>query len=105
MTATDTHSTIETVFRIESPKLIAGLAVGMAYGPAAGLALVEPLTAEPSLRGYHLLFAVRGDLLTKVGRWREARVEFERAASLAKNGRERGLLLERAARCPEGNRA
>jgi len=81
------------------------VAVGMAFGPAAGLALVEPLTTEPSLRDYHLLPSVRGDLLAKLGRLPEARAEFERAASLAKNGRERDLLLERAARCAAGSRS
>jgi RNA polymerase sigma factor (sigma-70 family) len=73
------------------------VAVGMAHGPAAGLALVEELTAEPSLRNYHLLPSVRGDLLAKLGRNDEARAEFERAASLTRNLRERELLLERAA--------
>ena len=73
------------------------VAVGMAFGPAAGLELVDDLAGEPSLRGYHLLPSVRGDLLTKLGRTGEARVEFERAASLTRNSRERTLLLERAA--------
>ena len=75
------------------------VAVSMASGPAAGLALVDALTAEPSLEGYHLLPSVRGDLLAKLGRFDEARDEFERAASLTRNGRERQLLLERAAAC------
>jgi predicted RNA polymerase sigma factor len=70
----------------------------MAFGPAAGLELVDELTSEPSLKGYHLLPSVRGDLLAKLGRHREARAEFERAASLTQNARERALLLERAAR-------
>jgi RNA polymerase sigma-70 factor (ECF subfamily) len=73
------------------------VAVGMALGPAAGLAIVEPLMAEPSLTNYHLLPSVRGDLLAKLGRRAEARAEFERAASLTKNARERQLLLARAA--------
>jgi RNA polymerase sigma factor (sigma-70 family) len=73
------------------------VAVGMAFGPAAGLELVDSLTSEPSLKSYHLLPAVRGDLLDKLGRFDEARAEFERAASLTQNGRERTLLLERAA--------
>ena len=73
------------------------VAVGMAFGPAAGLELVDGLTSEPSLKSYHLLPAVRGDLLDKLGRFEEARVEFERAASLTQNARERTLLLERAA--------
>jgi predicted RNA polymerase sigma factor len=73
------------------------VAVGMALGPAAGLAIVEPLMAEPSLANYHLLPSVRGDLLAKLGRLAEARAEFERAASLTKNVREKELLLARAA--------
>jgi len=72
------------------------VAVAMADGPAAGLAIADPLLAEPSLTGYHLLPAVRGDLLFKLGRRAEARAEFERAASLAKNTRERDLMLRRA---------
>jgi len=71
----------------------------MAFGPAAGLELVDALTAEPSLASYHLLPAVRGDLLAKLGRFDEARAECERAASLTRNARERELLLERAAAC------
>jgi len=73
------------------------VAVGMAFGPAAGLELVDALVSEPSLRAYHLLPAVRGDLLAKLGRLAEARTEFERAASLTRNARERELLLGRAA--------
>src|SRR4030095_4082190 len=65
------------------------VAVGMASGPAAGLALVADLASDPVLRGYHLLPSVRGDLLAKLGRGEEARAEFERAASLTKNARER----------------
>ena len=72
------------------------VAVGMAFGPAAGLELVDELTSEPQLEGYHLLPSVRGDLLAKLGRFDEARWEFERAASLTRNARERELLLERA---------
>jgi RNA polymerase sigma factor (sigma-70 family) len=75
------------------------VAVGMADGPAAGLALVDELTAEPSLRAYHLLPSVRGDFLVKLGRRDEARAEFERAAAMTRNARERTLLLERAAAC------
>ncbi len=73
------------------------VAVGMAFGPAAGLELVDALASEPVLRSYHLLPAVRGDLLEKLGRVAEARAEFERAASLTRNVRERALLMERAA--------
>jgi RNA polymerase sigma factor (sigma-70 family) len=76
-----------------------GVAVGMAFGPAAGLAIVDALAAEPSLAGYHLLPSVRGDLLAKLGRFDEARAEIERAAALTRNTRERALLLERAAEC------
>src|SRR5713226_7737058 len=75
------------------------VAVAMAFGPAAGLELIETLTSEPSLRAYHLLPSVRGDLLKKLGRFDEARAEFERAASLTRNARERDLLLDRAQAC------
>jgi predicted RNA polymerase sigma factor len=75
------------------------VAVGMALGPAAGLELVDALTSEPSLQGYHLLPSVRGDLLFKLGRFDEGHAEFARAAVLARNGRERELLLGRAAAC------
>ena len=74
------------------------VAIAMAFGPPAGLELVDALTAEPALRGYHLLPSVRGDLLAKLGRLDEARAEFERAASLTQNARERKLLLDRARR-------
>jgi RNA polymerase sigma factor (sigma-70 family) len=75
------------------------VAVAMAFGPEAGLDLVDALTAEPSLESYHLLPTVRGDLLFKLGRFTEARPEFERAAALTRNVRERELLLERARAC------
>jgi RNA polymerase sigma factor (sigma-70 family) len=78
------------------------VAVAMAEGPATGLELVDALADAPALRNYHLLPAVRGDLLQKLGRVDEARVEFERAAALAGNTRERDLLLSRAAACAEG---
>jgi len=74
--------------------------VSMADGPNAGLALVDALLDEPALRNYHLLPSVRGDLLAKLGRPAEARREFERAAELTGNERERALLLARAAGCP-----
>ncbi len=80
------------------------VAVGMAFGPAAGLELVDPLRSEPSLESYHLLPSVRADLLAKLGRFDEASAEFERAASLTRNTRERVLLLERAAACARGTR-
>ncbi len=73
------------------------IAIGMADGPARGLERVDALTGEPALRTYHLLPSVRGDLLAKLGRHDEARQEFERAASLARNARERAVLLDRAA--------
>jgi RNA polymerase sigma-70 factor (ECF subfamily) len=75
------------------------VAYAMAFGPASGLEILEPLAGEPALRAYHLLPAVRGDLLAKLGRSEEARAEFERAAGLTRNERERTLLLERAAAC------
>jgi RNA polymerase sigma factor (sigma-70 family) len=75
------------------------VAVGMASGPQAGLELVDGLVSEGSLESYHLLPSVRGDLLKKLGRLEEARAEFERAASLTRNARERQLMLERAAAC------
>jgi RNA polymerase sigma factor (sigma-70 family) len=78
------------------------VAVAMASGPAAGLELVDALSAEPSLKSYHLLPSVRGDFLKKLGRLDEARSEFERAAELTRNARERELLLDRARACSVG---
>jgi predicted RNA polymerase sigma factor len=75
------------------------VALGMAFGPAAGLEIVDALAGEPSLKTYHLLPSVRGDLLFKLGRHGEAKAEFERAAAMTRNARERTLLLERAAAC------
>ena len=75
------------------------VAIAMAFGPAAGLELVDALTSEPSLKDYHLLPSVRGDLLAKLGRFAEAREEFKRAATLTRNARERELLLRRALTC------
>ena len=75
------------------------VAVGMASGPEAGLELVDALISEPALASYHLLPSVRGDFLVKLGRLGEARGEFERAAGLTRNARERELMLERAAAC------
>jgi RNA polymerase sigma-70 factor, ECF subfamily len=80
------------------------VALSMAFGPAAGLAVVDTLTSEPSLASYHLLPSVRGDLLAKLGRFDEARTELERAAALTRNTRERHLLLERAAACARAAR-
>ena len=97
----------ELARRTPSPvvELNRAVAVGMAIGPAAGLAMVEALTSDPALRGYHLLPAVRADLLEKVGRLDEAATEFRRAASLTRNARERQLLTERAARATEASQA
>ena len=78
------------------------VAVGMAFGPAAGLELVDALASEASLKNYHLLPSVRGDFLSKLERFDEARAEFERAASLTRNARERNFLLERAATASRG---
>ena len=78
------------------------VAVGMAFGPAAGLELVDELASEASLKNYHLLPSVRGDFLSKLERFEEARAEFERAASLTRNARERDFLLERAATASRG---
>ncbi|MGH3672618.1 MAG: RNA polymerase sigma factor [Pseudonocardiaceae bacterium] len=78
------------------------VALAMAFGPAAGLELVDALTSEPALQGYHLLPSVRGDLLLKLERREEAYLEFERAASLTRNDRERTLLRARAAACRSG---
>jgi RNA polymerase sigma-70 factor, ECF subfamily len=89
----------ELVRIVPSPvvELNRAMAVAMAFGPAAGIEIVDTLITEPSLKNYHLLPSVRGDLLARLGRTEEARVEFERAAGLTRNLRERALLLERAA--------
>jgi predicted RNA polymerase sigma factor len=75
------------------------VAVAMAFGPEAGLELVEQLPADPAMRDYHLLPSVRGDLLARLKRFDEAREEFERAAAMTRNSRERELLLARARDC------
>ncbi|HEY2796571.1 MAG TPA: RNA polymerase sigma factor [Thermoanaerobaculia bacterium] len=90
------YDELARVFPSPVVELNRAVAVAMAFGPAAGLELVEPLSAEPAFAAYHLLPAVRGDLLARLGRRDEARAEFERAAALTKNARERALLLERA---------
>jgi predicted RNA polymerase sigma factor len=77
------------------------VAVAMAQGPQAALDIVDQLTNEPTLKNYHLLPSVRGDLLTKLNRHTEARAEFERAATLTRNARERDLLLNRAKDCAQ----
>jgi len=80
-------------------ELTRAVALSMAFGPAAGLALVDEIAGAKALQGYHLLPSVRGDFLVKLGRTEEARAEFEKAASLTRNEREKTLLLERAAAC------
>jgi RNA polymerase sigma factor (sigma-70 family) len=87
--------------RTPSPivELNRAVAASMAYGPAAGLELADPLVLEPALQEYHLLPGIRGDLLFKLGRFAEARMEFEKAASLTRNERERALLLSRVEEC------
>jgi predicted RNA polymerase sigma factor len=77
------------------------VAVSMAYGPQAGLDLVDTIAGERALENYHLLPSVRGDFLKKLGRYGEARAEFERAAGMTRNERERQLLLARARECSE----
>ncbi len=79
------------------------VAVSMADGPAAGLALVDALAGEPALKDYHLLPSVRGELLERLGRQEEGSAEFERAASLTRNAREKELLLARASRPAPGS--
>ncbi|MEU8980180.1 DUF6596 domain-containing protein [Streptomyces sp. NPDC048309] len=93
-------ATLYGLLAVRSPSPVVELnravAVSMAEGPEAGLALVDALAEEPALRDYHLLPSVRGDLLARLGRTAQARAEFERAAALARNERERALLLDRA---------
>jgi RNA polymerase sigma factor (sigma-70 family) len=79
------------------------VAIAMAFGPAAGLEIIDALASEPSLKAYHLLPSVRGDLLRKLGRFAEARAEFERAAAITRNARERDLMLARARACAGGS--
>ncbi len=95
----DLYATLAEVAPSPVVALNRAVALGMAFGPAAGLALVDTLVAEPALKRYHLLPAVRGDLLSKLGRADEARAEFERAAALTRNDRERAVLRQRAAGC------
>jgi predicted RNA polymerase sigma factor len=80
------------------------VAVAMAFGPAAGLEIVDTLVSEASLKAYHLLPSVRGDFLFKLGRFGEAQAEFERAASLTRKARECEFLLDRAQACVEENK-
>jgi RNA polymerase sigma factor (sigma-70 family) len=91
------YDVLAKIARSAVVELNRAVAVGMAYGAAAGLQLLDQLDGEPALASYHLLPSVRGDLLVKLGRHSEAHVEFARAASLTANGRERTLLLDRAA--------
>ncbi|MEV7805251.1 DUF6596 domain-containing protein [Microbispora sp. NPDC088329] len=95
------YEALVTVLPTPVVQLNRAVALAMAYGPRAGLTLVDTLTGEPALKGYHLLPAVRGDLLARLGRHDEARAEFERAASLARNAAERAVLRRRAATCAE----
>jgi len=97
------YSTLARVAPSPVVELNRAVAVAMASGPAAGLELVDSLTSERSLENYHLLPSVRGDLLKKLDRFDEARAEFERAASLTQNARERALLLDRAQSCVGGS--
>ena len=97
------YATLAQVTPSPVVELNRAVAVAMAFGPASGLELVDALTAERSLENYHLLPSVRGDLLQKLGRVDEARVEFERAASLTRNVRERKLLIDRAQACAAGS--
>jgi RNA polymerase sigma-70 factor, ECF subfamily len=96
------YAALARVIRSPVVELNRAVAVAMASGPAAGLALIDALVDEPSLRRYHLLPSARGDLLAKLGRLEEARAELERAASLTRNAREREQLLERAAALGRG---
>ena len=93
------YNTLAQATRSPIIELNRAVAISMAQGPQAGLEIVDTLTNEPSLKNYHLLPSVRGDLLTKLNRHDEARIEFERAASLTRNARERELLLKRAKDC------
>ncbi|MFE7134665.1 RNA polymerase sigma factor, partial [Streptomyces sp. NPDC057638] len=90
------YATMEALVPSPVVRLNRAVALSMSEGPAAGLALVDSLADEPALKGYHLLPSVRGDLLERLGRTREARAEFARAAELTRNERERSLLLARA---------
>jgi predicted RNA polymerase sigma factor len=97
------YGTLVEVTQSPVVELNRAVAVGMAHGPAAGLEIADALVDEPSLRNYHLLPAVRADLLAKLGRADEAREEFERAAALTRNEREKQLLLKRACSVPSSS--
>ncbi|HZR10217.1 MAG TPA: RNA polymerase sigma factor [Myxococcales bacterium] len=96
------YATLAAVAPSPVVELNRAVALSMAFGPAAGLELVDALSSDPAMKGYHLLPSVRGDLLAKLERHDEARAEFERAASLTRNQRERKLLLDRAAATRRG---
>jgi predicted RNA polymerase sigma factor len=93
------YTELAEISRSPVVELNRAVAVAMAFGPQAGLEIVDALTSDPSLADYHLLPAVRGDLLEKLGRFDEARAQFEHAAALTRNERERELLLERGQGC------
>jgi len=93
------YEALSTVTPSPIVELNRAVAISMAFGPAYGLQMVDELSAEPSLKGYHLLPSIRGDFLMKLGRLEEARTEFEKAASMTRNVRERELLLKRAKEC------
>jgi len=99
----DLYSQLSAIAPSPIVQLNRAVAISMAEGPAAGLLLVDRLVAEPSLKNYHLLPSVRGDLLSKLGRFAEAREEFTRAALMTANARERELLLDRARRAEAGS--
>ena len=96
------YAALATIAPSPIVELNRAVALSMAFGPAVGLEIVDALAGEPALQAYHLLPSVRGDFLMKLGRRGEARAEFERAASLTQNARERALLLERAVKCGDG---
>lgn len=93
------YEALSRVFPSPIVELNRAIAISMAFGPTFGLRIVDELTEEPALQGYHLLPSVRGDLLVKLGRYEEAHAEFQRAVSLTRNEREQALLLNRAAEC------
>jgi len=99
----DLYDELASLIRSPVVELNRAVAHAMAFGPAAGLELADALTSEPALASYHLLPSVRGDFLFKLGRLDEARAEFERAASMTRNARERKLLLDRVEACIDGN--
>ncbi|MFC0105036.1 RNA polymerase sigma factor [Kibdelosporangium aridum] len=96
------YATLSDLMSSPIVELNRAVALSMAFGPGVGLQLVDMIVDEPSLKNYHLLPSVRGDLLAKLGRYEEAKAEFDRAASLTGNERERALLQDRAAACARG---